>query len=184
LYDAGGRGWSDPSVVVTYTGTCNTRTQTTTTTRTKTGCPPDVRPVTVSSPNCDPYDTGCYNAPTGEYVYRYSCASRERAIKYTFTTKGTCPEYSYTTAYEASPTCDGSCTTANTADFVGPNGYTYYYNGTPGNFVVFIGYPDGTGGCSGCPPGQVTYDTLFYVSTCNGTRTIAPISCGTCTDFG
>lgn len=58
-YDAGGRDWSSPSTVTTYTGSCSTRNRVETTTRTKTGCPDDVRVVTVSDPNC----TGCTGTP-------------------------------------------------------------------------------------------------------------------------
>lgn len=109
-YDANGRGWSDPVSVVTYNSSCGNRTATTTVTRTKVGCPDDVRATTVASPDCNKYDTGCYNAATGAYEYRYSCSSRESRIVYTFTPKaGTAcdTQYAYTD-WVASPDC-GSC---------------------------------------------------------------------------
>ena len=241
LYDAaGGRGWSDPVDVITYTDSCNSRTQTTTTTRTKFGCPDDVRAVTVASPNCNGDVSTCYDAPTvTEEYYDGSCDTRRLRTKTITNPKstsggcgssttygspyassdcnGTCydavttAEVYYdgfcagrrlrtqtTTPHKStnnctntvtygepyvSATCDGNCTTLNTGDFVGPNGYNYYYEGPAGNYVAFIAYPDGSGGCSACPPGQ--FRTAYYtVSTCNGTQTITPVDCGTCFDFG
>jgi hypothetical protein len=232
---AGGRDWSEPVDVITYTGTCNGRTQTTTTTRTKFGCPDDVRAVTVASPNCTdcydaatvteeyydgscdtrrlrtktvtnpksgsgcgssttygaPYDSSdcnstCYDAvTTAEVYYDGFCAGRRLRTQTTTPHKSTnnCTNTVTYGAPYASPTCDGGCTTSNTADFVGPNGYTYYYDGVPGNFVAFIGYPDASGGCDACPPGQFRI-AYYTVTTCNGTRTITPTNCGTCQDFG
>lgn len=133
LYDAtGGRGWSDPVTVVTYNGSCGNRTQTTTITRTKTGCPNDVRATTVASPDCNQYDTNCYNAATGATEYRYSCASRESRIVYTFTPKADtacATQYSYTD-WVAAPDC-GSCGGACWTDVTG--------NYTVGQTLTFAG---------------------------------------------
>jgi hypothetical protein len=52
--ESGGRDWSAPTTVVTYSGTCGNRTETTTVTRTKEGCPNDVRATTVGASNCTP----------------------------------------------------------------------------------------------------------------------------------
>jgi hypothetical protein len=49
--------------------------------------------------------------------------------------------------------------------------------------VAFIGYPDASGGCDACPPGQFR-TAYFNVTTCLGTRRIIPTDCGTCFDFG
>jgi hypothetical protein len=89
---AGGRDWSAPTTVVTYSGSCSTRTQTTTVTRTKTGCPNDVRATTVAAPDC----TGCTGTP---YVSN-SCSGCGSIT----TTPGTggCPD-----------TTSGSCGTWN-----------------------------------------------------------------------
>lgn len=166
LYDAaGGRDWSAPVDVVTYSGACGNRTQITTTTRTKTGCPNDVRAVTVSSPDCNKYDTNCYNAATGAYEYRSSCASRESRIVYTFTAKSNTAcdtQYAYTD-WTASPDCTGACRTAKTGDF-SEGGISYIYSGPAGEYVA---YPNPF--CSnGCDWSAV----YFTVLTCGGTNYI------------
>jgi titin len=94
---------------------------------------------------------------------------------------GTCGDCSAGTC-SACSACSGTRTN-DTVDFVGPNGYTYYYDGVPGNFVAFIGYPDGSGGCDACPPGQ--FRVAYYnVTTCLGERRIIATNCNTCQDFG
>lgn len=180
LYDAtGGRGWSDPVSVVTYNGSCGNRTATTTVTRTKIGCPNDVRATTVASPDCNKYDTNCYNAATGAYEYRYSCASREYRVVYTFTAKpGTAcaTQYSYTD-WGASPTCEGACTTAETVDSFEYGGQTLFYYGSPGYYAAFF-----SPNCN-CP--QYCFAAQeFYVTTCNGVRnTPTLLGCDPCSDF-
>lgn len=174
---------------VYYDGSCGTRrlrTATTTVPKPTSGCGSTTYYGSpYSSPDCNKYDTGCYNAATAEYVYQLSCASRERRVKYTFTPKAntSCDvQYAYSD-WEASPTCEGACTTANTGDFVS-GGSTYYYLGTPGNYQAFRDMFISLNDCPPCPSGQVAYDAFFYVSTCNGVRTIQTLTCGTCTDFG
>lgn len=124
LYDAaGGRGWSDPVDVITYTDSCNSRTQTTTTTRTKLGCPDDVRAVTVASPNCI---NTCYDAPTvTEEYYDGSCDTRRlrtKTITNPKSTSGGCgSSTTYGSPYESSD-CNGTCYDAVTTAEV-------YYDG-------------------------------------------------------
>lgn len=71
LYDAGGSGWSSPTVTTEYRYSCATRESRTVTTRTKTGCANDVRYSSwASSPNCGALNSGCwswYQPSAGEY---------------------------------------------------------------------------------------------------------------------
>ena len=107
-YDAGGRDWSAPSDVVTYSGSCNNRTQTTTTTRTKTGCPDDVRAVTISSPDCN---SSCFTSATS-IVYSGSCSSRSYVTRTTYTANAGSGCTSYHT--DSAPTADPDCTSSGT----------------------------------------------------------------------
>jgi hypothetical protein len=174
-YDASGRGWSDPVSVVTYSGTCGNRTQTTTVTRTKTGCPDDVRPTTISSPNCD---AGCFDASSStENIYSGTCASRTYVVRttITYTAKAGSNCTTYSTSSDgspiASPTCDGACTTAKTGDF-SQGGISYTYTGTPGSYYAFPN-PTCSSGCD--------FSSAYYsVTTCNGTNTITLTDAGTC----
>lgn len=174
-FDAGGRGWSDPSVVVTYTGTCGNRTQTTTTTRTKTGCPNDVRAVTVSSPNCD---ASCFDSSSA-IIYSGSCASRTYITRTTYTAKAgsNCTTYSVDSSPPiASPTCEGACTTAKTGTFT-QGGVTYEYSGPAGYYYAFPN-PNCSNGCD-------FSSAYYYVTTCGGTNTITLLSSDPCvTIFG
>jgi len=104
-YDEGGTGWSDPSSVATYSSSCASRTQTTTTTRTKTGCPDDVRVVTVSSPEC------CYTSSTST-VYSGSCSSLSYVTRTTYTGNGYCTPATYYT--DSAPTATPNCTSSGT----------------------------------------------------------------------
>jgi hypothetical protein len=106
---------------VYFDGSCGTRrlrTATTTVPKTTSGCGSTTYYGSpYSSPDCNKYDTGCYNAATAEYVYQLSCTSRERRVKYTFTPKAntSCDvQYAYSD-WEASPDC-GSCGGACWAD--------------------------------------------------------------------
>lgn len=181
LYDAaGGRGWSDPVSVVTYTGTCGNRTQTTTTTRTKTGCPDDVRAVTISSPNCD---AACFDGSSStENIYSGTCASRTYVVRttttYTAKAGSNCTTYSTSSDGSpiASPTCDGACTTAKTGDF-SQGGISYTYTGTPGSYYAF---PNPT-----CSSGCDFSNAYYSVTVCSGTNTITLTSSDACVDvFG
>ena len=132
LYDAaGGRDWSAPTTVVTYSGTCGNRTETTTVTRTKTGCPNDVRATTVSSPNCV---SDCFNITTST-VYSGTCNSRTSATRTTYTAKSgsNCTSYFTDSTYVSDPNCTG-CT-----------GTPYVSNSCSG--CGSITTTPGTGGC-------------------------------------
>jgi len=121
--------------------------------------------------------------------YSYAENSTSGCGDYSECTASTCGACSAGTCGDCSAGSCSACSacsgtrTSNTADFVGPNGYNYYYDGAPGNFVAFIGYPDASGGCDACPPGQFR-TAYFNVTTCLGTRRIIPTDCGTCFDFG
>ena len=176
--EAGGRDWSAPSTVVTTSGTCGNKTQTTTVTRTKDGCPSDVRATTVSAPDCG---AGCYSTPTvTEEYYDGSCGTRRYRTK-TVTNPvagSNCPS---TTTYSepyASPTCEGSCTVAQTATFV-EGGVEYYYTGPAGYYEAFLDGDGPAGGCADCPSGYFNYG-YYYITVCNGVRTIQVLSCDGC----
>ena len=123
LHDAGGRGWSDPVSVVTFSPDtdCGNRTQTTTVTRTKTGCPDDVRAVTVASPNCN---SGCFDGSSA-LIYSGSCASRTYITRTTYTAKAgsNCTTYSVDSSPPiSSPDCGAvasACWTDVTNSYVG-----------------------------------------------------------------
>lgn len=136
LYDAdGGRGWSDPVSVVTYTGTCGNRTQTTTVTRTKTGCPDDVRATTISSPNCD---AACFDGSSStENIYSGTCASRTYVVRTTttYTAKAGSNCTTYSTSSDGSPiaspdcgSCGGACWADVTAAYFAAYGYFNYFS--------------------------------------------------------
>jgi hypothetical protein len=129
LHDAGGRGWSDPVDVVTYAGSCGDGTQTTTTTRTKTGCPSDVRAVTVAYSFC--YDganhlgdNDCYNLSTVSTVYfDGSCSTRRVRTQTTTNPKAgsNCGSTTYYGTPYVSADCNSGCFTPETS---------YYFTGT------------------------------------------------------
>lgn len=178
LFDAaGGRDWSAPTSVVTYTNSCNNRTATTTTTRTKTGCPNDVRAVTVASPNCD---AGCFTSATST-VYSGSCNNRTQATRTTYTpvAGSGCTGYYTDGAYTSSPNCAAGCFTTSTS---------YYFTGTcqsrtqterttytPVSGSGCTGYftdatPTASPTCGGNPPGPCwTEVTCSYAGQSNVT---------------
>jgi len=180
-YDAGGRDWSPPVDVVTYSPDtdCGNRTQTTTTTRTKTGCPDDVRPTTVSSPNCN---SGCFDASTST-VYSGSCTSRTSATRTTYTAKAGsgCTTYFVDGTYTADPTCDGACTTVKTGNFT-EGGVEYYYTGPAGYYEAFMDGGGPSGGCPSCPPGFYNYG-YYYITTCGVTNYIQTLYCIGCQSY-
>ena len=168
LYDAaGGRGWSDPVSVVTYTGTCGNRTATTTVTRTKTGCPNDVRATTVASPDCN---SGCYDAPTvTEEYYDGSCSTRRLRTK-TVTNPKTGSNCGSSTTYGdpyASPTCDGNppgaCWTEVTCSYAGQTNVTF-----AGQFFAEV-YEIVSGVCFASKTATVG-EYIYYFYTCQGTQ--------------
>ena len=167
--EAGGRDWSAPSTVVTYSGSCGNRTETTTVTRTKEGCTADVRSTTVASPNCT---SGCYDPATvTEEYFDGSCATRRFRTKTVTNPKAgsNCPSSTTYSAPYAAPTCEGACTTAKTGDFT-QNSVTYYYEGTPGYYYA-LGC-DINAGCFG--------NNYYYVTTCSGTNNITLYQVGPC----
>lgn len=174
LYDAGGRDWSSPVTVITYTNTCNNRTQTTTVTRTKTGCPNDVRATTIASPSCD---SSCFDITTST-VYSGSCTSRTSATRTTYTAKSGsgCTSYYVDGTYTADPTCAGGCTTAKTGDF-SQGGVDYTYSGPAGYYYAFPN-PNCSNGCD-------FSSAYYYVTTCGGTNNITLLSSDPCVNvFG
>jgi hypothetical protein len=170
---------------VYFDGSCDTRrlrTATTTVPKPTSGCGSTVyygSPYTSSDCNNDCYDAAL--AAVAEY-YDGSCGTRRLRDKTVTPNKSTngCPDkVSYSAPY-ASPTCEGACTTADTAEF-SADGYSFSYTGTPGYFAALIeevAYKT----CTACGPGYYRYVT-FYVTTCNGTRTITAIDCDVCFCF-
>lgn len=137
LYDAGGRDWSPPSEVITYSGTCGNRTQTTTVTRTKTGCPPDVRSTTVSSPNCD---ANCFDASA------VNCDGCGSATYYTAKAGSNCTSYQVGSCGSWSNLAPAFQTVAvsnGTYDYVSDSLYGWVYSNSAGESVAACG--GGTG---------------------------------------
>ena len=165
-HDAGGRGWSDPVSVVTYTGTCGNRTQTTTITRTKTGCPNDVRATTVASPDCN---STCF---TSSAVNCDSCGS---ATLYTANAGSGCTTYT-----------DGSCGTWNNVTesygyntpfaFAGTEFYTEYVSALGGyRAFVYDNYNGSYDGGTNC--GGSTAYHLLYTCSVNGNQRVTFVGC-------
>lgn len=137
-HDAGGRDWGTTTLSAVYSGSCGNRTYQIPTRYTKDGCPSyDVAGSTVSSPDCNKYDTNCYNAATGAYEYRFSCSARESRIVYTFTPKsGTAcgTQYDYT-AWTSSPDCGAvgsACWTNITCNYLSSTNFVFngvFYTG-------------------------------------------------------
>jgi hypothetical protein len=143
---AGGRDWSTTTLSPVYSGSCGNQTYQIPTRYTKDGCPfYDVPGATVAAPNCNKYDTNCYNSATGAYEYRYSCTARESRIVYTFTPKSgtSCgTQYEYT-SWVSDPDCGavgGACWTNGTCNFI--NSTNFVFNG-----VFYTGVFDVDGVC-------------------------------------
>lgn len=166
-YDAGGRDWSAPSTVVTYSGSCGNRTQTTTVTRTKTGCPDDVRATTVSSPDCN---SGCFTATP---VNCDGCGSRTDYIAKSGTnctsyTVGSCGTWTEAFIFFTTvPVING------TYPYVSSGAFGNYYSDASGNTSYYnyscggIAAPGGLEYCSATDTYRVVgADTCIYPSCC------------------
>jgi hypothetical protein len=180
-HDAGGRDWATTTLSAVYSGSCGNRTYQIPTRYTKTGCPSyDVAGTNVSSPDCNKYDTNCYNAATGAYEYRNSCTSRESRIVYTFTAKsGTAcgTQYAYTD-WVSDPTCEGGCTTAYTATEYNYNGKMLYSFTEDGYYAAFFDNCAGCGGGGGC-----TSSSYYYLTVCGGAVTVNFLYCSACSNI-
>jgi hypothetical protein len=144
-------------------------------------------PVACSCPNntacsCD-CGTATYSGDTSSKTcYRWARGIQATGYTYDSNSTDACTALCSACTGGSCGACSGTRTN-DTVDFTGPNGYAYYYDGVPGNFTAFIGYPDGSGGCDACPPGQ--FRIAFYnVTTCLGERRIIATNCGTCQDYG
>lgn len=173
LFDAaGGRDWSAPTSVVTYTNSCNNRTATTTTTRTKTGCPNDVRAVTVASPNCD---AACFTTSTS-YYFTGTCQSRTQTERTTYTpvSGSGCTGYFTDATPTASPTCGGNppgtCWTEVTCSYAGQSNVTF------AGIVFDNVYDLGGGTCFADRASVPNYIVFFY--TCGATQGINEVYIG------
>lgn len=134
----GGRDWLPTTLPAVYSGSCGNRTYQIPTRYSKDGCPYyDVPGTTIADPNCNKYDTNCYNSATGAYEYRYSCSSRESRIVYTFTPKSgtSCgTQYEYTN-WVSDPNCGAvgtSCWTNITCNYLSSTNFVFngvFYTG-------------------------------------------------------